>query len=59
MPVKYFKEYSQRYMAEFKNVNKDVLEWLETTAEENNCRTEKDLTPTPLLEGEGKLFNCY
>ena len=41
MPVKYFKDYSQRYIAEFKNVNKDVLEWLETTAEENNCRTEK------------------
>ena len=41
MPVRYVNDLSQRYIAEFKDVNKDLSEWLEAVAEENNCRTEK------------------
>ena len=26
---------------EFKNIDKDIVEWLEDIAEENNCRIEK------------------
>ncbi len=41
MPVRYVNDLSQRYIAEFKDVNKDLSEWLEAVAEENNCRIEK------------------
>ena len=34
------KNFQTRYL-EFKNVNKDIMDWFEDVAEENNCRIEK------------------
>ena len=32
----------ERYL-EFNNVSRDVIDWFEYTAEENNCRMEKQV----------------
>jgi len=34
------RRYPERYL-EFKNISKDVIDWFEDVAEENNCRIEK------------------
>lgn len=33
-------KFQERYL-EFKNINRDVIDWFEDTAEENNCHIEK------------------
>lgn len=33
-------KFQERYL-EFKNISRDVIDWFEDTAEENNCRIEK------------------
>lgn len=38
---KYINGLNQRSQIEFKNISKDIIPWLETTALENNCLVDK------------------
>ena len=41
MSVQYSKNVNERYTTEFKNVHRELLEWLEKTSLENNYRIDK------------------
>ena len=41
MPVQYSKTTNERYVTEFKNIDRNLLDWLEKTSLENNCRVDK------------------
>ena len=38
MVVQYSKDMNERYVTEFKNINRELLDWLERTSLETNCR---------------------
>ena len=41
MVVQYSKDMNERYVTEFKNINRELLDWLERTSLETNCRIDK------------------
>ena len=41
MPVKYSGYINERFSTEFKNINKELVDWLEKTSLENNCRVDR------------------
>ena len=41
MPVQYSGYINERYSTEFKNINKELVDWLEKTSLENNCRVDR------------------
>lgn len=41
MSVQYSRDMNARYSTEFKNINRELLDWLEKTTLENNCRIDK------------------
>ena len=41
MPVQYSGYINERFSTEFKNINKELVDWLERTSQETNCRVDR------------------